>query len=93
MSVSDLAMSEENWAMKMLCRSGVLTECQHHECVYVEEGNDVVSAYKYGTKVFNEDPAKTPFTILTEARDAIKIAYDVHGGNDVCPHCQKRWEE
>lgn len=93
MSASDLAMSEESWAMEMLCRSNVLSECQHHKCVYVEEGNDVASAYKYGTKVFKEDPDKTPFMSLTEARDSIKIAFDEHGGNDECPHCQKKWEE
>lgn len=41
----------------MLCRFGVLFLCRYYEGVYVDEGIDIESVYKYFMKVykFNED--------------------------------------
>lgn len=89
MSICDLAEDQEAWATEMLWRARVLEQCGSHEGVYVEQGNDVDCAYKYGTTVFNNDRDKCLYDDLTEALDSIKQAYDVHGGNDRCPLCYK----
>lgn len=89
MSVSDLCDEQEAWALKMLRNAGVLAECRSHEGVFVEQGSDAESAYRYGTTVFNNDMDKCLFDDLTQARDSIKQAYDEHGGNDICPLCSK----
>lgn len=93
MSICDLAEDQEVWALNMLCRSGVLKPCVSHEGVYVEQGNDVDCTYKYGTTVFNNDRDKLPFDDLAEARDSIKLAYDVYSGNDYCPLCHKYMDD
>ncbi|HIA8501092.1 TPA: hypothetical protein ACWS8Y_004102, partial [Escherichia coli] len=51
MSINELESEQKDWALSMLCRSGVLSPCRHHEGVYVDEGIDIESAYKYSMKV------------------------------------------
>lgn len=38
MSINELESEQKDWALSMLCRSGVLSPCRHHEGVYVDEG-------------------------------------------------------
>lgn len=53
MSINELESEQKDWALSMLCRSGVLSPCRHHEGVYVDEGIDIESAYKYSMKVIS----------------------------------------
>ncbi|HFY6813327.1 TPA: hypothetical protein ACIICM_004474, partial [Salmonella enterica subsp. enterica serovar Typhimurium] len=55
MSINELESDQEDWALSMLCRSGVLSLCRHHEGVYVDEGVDIESAYKYSMKVYKSN--------------------------------------
>ncbi|HFN5235672.1 TPA: hypothetical protein ACNBKZ_002043 [Escherichia coli] len=43
MSINELESEQKDWALSMLCRSGVLSPCRHHEGVYVDEGIDIES--------------------------------------------------
>lgn len=54
MSINELESEQKDWALSMLCRSGVLSPCRHHEGVYVDEGIDIESAYKYSMKVYKK---------------------------------------
>lgn len=47
MGIDQLCMKQEEWAMEMLVRVGVLTPCPHHEGVYIDEGIDSSDIYKY----------------------------------------------
>lgn len=33
MSINELDSEQKDWALSMLCRSGVLSPCRHHEGV------------------------------------------------------------
>lgn len=87
MSIDQLYMQQENWAIRMLYMSGVLSECVHHEGVYIENGEDVESAYKYAMRAFKNNMDDSPFDEVREMTDAIKRSYEEHGGNDICPLC------
>lgn len=87
MSIDQLCMRQEDWALEMLCRSGALTPCVHHEGVYVDEGIELSDIYKYGTAAYKNSNGGSPFSDIREMTDAIKSAYDEHGGNDYCPLC------
>ena len=93
MSVNDLCQEQYEWALEMLGRSDVLCQCKTHEGVYIEQGNDIDSAYKYIAGVFRNNSEKPPFTSLTEARDSIKQAYEDQCGNDCCPLCFRNIED
>lgn len=54
-----------------------------------EEENDASSAYKLGTYLYQKDNSCNLFNTLTEARDAIKDAYESYCGIDDCPQCSK----
>ncbi len=56
MRINELESEQKDWALSMLCRSGVLSPCRHHEGVYVDEGIDIESAYKYSMKVYRFAP-------------------------------------
>lgn len=87
MSIDQLCLAQEEWALRMLCSSEVLSECEHHEGVYVENGEDVRKAYKYAMAEFKKNKDDSPFEEVSEMTDAIKSAYEEHGGNDDCPLC------
>ncbi|ELE9740163.1 hypothetical protein [Enterobacter kobei] len=87
MSIDDLYMRQEEWALEMLGRSGALTPCTHHEGVYIDEGIELSEAYKYAMTAYKNSNGKSPFESASEMTDAIKSAYEDHGGNDLCPLC------
>ncbi|EPO1082262.1 hypothetical protein ACT6F8_002661 [Cronobacter dublinensis] len=89
MSINDLVIDQENWAMEMLVRSGSLTPCPHHEGVYVDEGNEESEIYKYAMGAYKKSKGTSPFESVREMTDAVKSAYEEHGGNDVCPLCTR----
>lgn len=93
MSINDLAMEQEIWAMEMLGRSGALTPCPRHEGVYVDEGIEGPEIYKYAMGAYNNSNGNSPFESAREMTDAVKSSYDEHGGNDVCPLCSARADE
>lgn len=93
MSIDDLAMSQEQWALQMLGRSGALSPCIHHEGVYIDEGIDEREIYKYPMAAYKKSNGESPFESVKEMTDAIKSAYEEHGGNDVCPLCFKRADD
>ncbi|MEF5052093.1 hypothetical protein U9783_21060 [Escherichia coli] len=35
MSINELESEQKDWALSMLCRSGVLSPCRHHEGVWI----------------------------------------------------------
>ncbi|WP_368667582.1 hypothetical protein [Ancylomarina sp. 16SWW S1-10-2] len=67
MSINELESEQKDWALSMLCRSGVLSPCRHHEGVYVDEGIDIESAYKYSMKVYKSNEDKSPFCNVRES--------------------------
>lgn len=69
MSINELESDQEDWALSMLCRSGVLSLCRHHEGVYVDEGVDIESAYKYSMKVYKSNEDESPFCNAREMTD------------------------
>ncbi|MBJ9631516.1 hypothetical protein I5532_02415 [Citrobacter freundii] len=93
MSVADLAMDQEIWAMRMLVRCGALTECDRHEGVYVDEGIEEPEIYKYAMGAFNKSNGESPFETAREMTDSVQIAYGEHGGNDRCPLCFKHIDD
>ena len=48
MSINELESEQKDWALSMLCRSGVLSPCRHHEGVYVDEGIDIFGMHVGG---------------------------------------------
>ncbi|MFP2530569.1 hypothetical protein ACLEVW_16725, partial [Escherichia coli] len=76
-------------AMQTLMGSGVLARCRIHNDVILDSGNDASSAYKLGTYLYQKDNSCNLFNTLTEARDAIKDAYESYCGIDDCPQCSK----
>ncbi|EOX3671025.1 hypothetical protein ACPFZO_003827 [Escherichia coli] len=89
MSIHDLCEDQEQWAMQPLMGSGVLARCRIHNDVILDSGNDASSAYKLGTYLYQKDNSCNLFNTLTEARDAIKDAYESYCGIDDCPQCSK----
>ncbi len=89
MSIHDLCEDQEQWAMQTLMGSGVLTRCRIHNDVILDSGNDASSAYKLGTYLYQKDNCSNLFNTLSEARDAIKDAYESYCGIDDCPQCSK----
>lgn len=87
MSVNDLAINQENWAMEMLGRSGALTSCPRHEGVYVDEGIEESEIYKYAMGAYIKSNGTSPFDSVREMTDAVKSSYGERGGNDYCPLC------
>ncbi|WP_353051751.1 hypothetical protein [Escherichia coli] len=75
------------------CRSGVLSPCRHHEGVYVDEGIDIESAYKYSMKVYKSNEDKSPFCNVREMTDTVQNYYHEYGGNDTCPLCTKHIDD
>ncbi|AWC87397.1 hypothetical protein [Enterobacter cloacae complex sp. FDA-CDC-AR_0164] len=93
MSVDDLAMEKENWAIMVLVKRGALTPCPHHEGVYVDEGIEEPEIYKYAMGAFNKSNGESPFETAREMTDSVQIAYEEHGGNDRCPLCFKHIDD
>lgn len=54
MSIDQLCMKQEDWALEMLGRVGALTQCPHHEGVYVDEGIDESDIYKYAAGAYKK---------------------------------------
>lgn len=93
MSIDDLVMSQEQWALEMLGRAEVLIPCQHHEGVYVEGGSDLQEGFKYSMKVFKNNEDNCPFSSTREMTDSVQLTYYEHCGNDVCPLCFKHIDD
>lgn len=93
MSIDQLCMKQECWALEMLGRVGALTQCPHHEGVYVDEGIDESDIYKYAAGAYKKSDGGHLFDSFKEMTDAVKSAYEEHGGNDVCPLCCKCAED
>lgn len=93
MSINELESEQKDWASSMLCRSGVLSPCRHHEGVYVDEGIDIESAYKYSMKVYKSNEDKSPFCNVREMTDTVQNYYHEYGGNDTCPLCTKHIDD
>ncbi|WP_350340805.1 hypothetical protein [Escherichia coli] len=67
--------------------------CRHHEGVYVDEGIDIESAYKYSMKVYKSNEDKSPFCNVREMTDTVQNYYHEYGGNDTCPLCTKHIDD
>ncbi|ENT2476803.1 hypothetical protein ACFFKL_003058 [Enterobacter hormaechei] len=93
MSIDQLCMKQECWALEMLGRVGALTQCPHHEGAYVDEGIDEANIYKYAAGAYKKSNGSHLFESFKEMTDAVKSAYEEHGGNDVCPLCFKRVDD
>ncbi|WP_309486044.1 hypothetical protein [Escherichia coli] len=70
-----------------------LFPCRHHEGVYVDEGIDIESAYKYSMKVYKSNEDKSPFCNVREMTDTVQNYYHEYGGNDTCPLCTKHIDD
>lgn len=93
MSIDELCMKQERWALEMLGRLGALSPCIHHDGVYVDEGVDESEIYKYAMVAYKNSNGGSPFESVREMTDSVKIAYEEHGGNDVCPHCYRHADD
>ncbi|ELP5719743.1 hypothetical protein QTU96_002061 [Enterobacter asburiae] len=93
MSIDQLCMKQECWALEMLGRVGALTQCPHHEGTYVDEGIEESDIYKYAAGAYKKSNGGHPFESFKEMTDAVKSAYEEHGGNDVCSLCCKYAED
>ena len=93
MSVADLAMDQEVWAMMVLVKCGALTECDRHEGVYIDEGIDSSEIYKYAALEFRKSNDAHLFESFRDMTDTVKMKYEEHGGNDICPLCFKHIED
>nr|WP_250388364.1 hypothetical protein [Escherichia coli] len=61
--------------------------------VYVDEGIDIESAYKYSMKVYKSNEDKSPFCNVREMTDTVQNYYHEYGGNDTCPLCTKHIDD
>lgn len=93
MSIADLAIDQESWAMMLLVRCRALTECDRHEGVYVDEGIDEADIYKYAAGAYKKSNGGHPFESFRDMTDAVKSAYEEHGGNDACPLCLRHVDD
>lgn len=86
MNMNNSAMSEEEFAMKVLITTKVLTSCSIHSEELFSGGEDVECAYKYANKIFSEQQNTTPFVDRRDMTDTIKQVFDEYSG-DECPRC------
>ncbi|EJV1068745.1 hypothetical protein LZP96_09670 [Enterobacteriaceae bacterium 155047] len=93
MSIADLAMDQESWAMMVLVRCGALTECDRHEGVYVDEGIEQSEIYKYAAIEYKKSNDLHPFESFRDMTDTVKMKYEEHGGNDICSLCFKHIDD
>lgn len=87
MSINDLCMAQEQWALGILLRTNVLESCVIHGDVLHEGSEDVDAAYKYANTIFSRNAGDTPFEDRTEMTDTIKSVFEEYCGCDVCPSC------
>lgn len=70
-----------------------LVSMQTSEGIYVDEGIDIKSAYKYSMKVYKSNEDKSPFCNVREMTDTVQNYYHEYGGNDTCPLCTKHIDD
>lgn len=91
MSINDMHDEQQTWAMGILMKTGVFTNCRIHEDAVFNGGNDVDAAYKYANSIFTNNPDDTPFEERIEMTDAIKSAFEEYCGCDTCPSCESNF--
>lgn len=91
MSINNLHDEQELWAMGILMRTGVLTNCRIHEDAVFEGGQDIDAAYKYANSIFTKSPNDVPFEDRIEMTDTIKSVFEEYCGCGICPSCESNF--